>query len=82
MESHPWESPSTSGLLSTAGNLIFTGAPGNSFEALNATTGEPLWHSRLLTGVSGPPITWEIDGIQHVLVTGGDTLYCFAMQAK
>ncbi len=80
--SHHWEAGNVSGLLSTAGNIIFTGAPGNAFEALNATTGEPLWHSHLATVASVPPTTWELDGIQYVLVGGGDSLYAFAMLAK
>jgi alcohol dehydrogenase (cytochrome c) len=80
--SHKWEGASNSGLLSTAGNVIFTGAPGSSIEALNATTGEPLWHSRLLSGVSIPPSTWELDGVQYVIVGAGDTIYAFAMLAK
>jgi alcohol dehydrogenase (cytochrome c) len=80
--SHKWEGGSNSGLLSTAGNLIFTGAPGASIEALNATTGDPLWHARLATGVSNPPVTWELDGVQYLIVGGGDTLYAFAMLAK
>jgi alcohol dehydrogenase (cytochrome c) len=80
--SHKWEGAANYGLLSTAGNLIFTGAPGTSIEALNATTGEPLWQARLATGVSNGPTTWELDGVQYLIVGGGDTLYAFAMRAK
>jgi alcohol dehydrogenase (cytochrome c) len=77
--SHPWESGVGPGLLSTAGNLIFTAAPNNAFAALNATTGDPLWHTRLSASVTGPPTTWALDGRQYVLVTAGDTLYAFAL---
>lgn len=80
--SHKWEGSSNSGLLSTGGNLIFTGAPGGAIEALNATTGDPLWHAKLASGVSTPPSTWELDGSQYLLVGAGDTLYAFKMQAK
>jgi alcohol dehydrogenase (cytochrome c) len=80
--SHKWEGGSNSGLLSTAGNLIFSGAPGKAIEALNATTGDPLWHARLANGVSSPPTTWELDGAQYLIVGSGDTLYAFAMLAK
>ena len=75
--SHPWEGGNNSGLLSTAGNLIFTGAPGGFLEALNATTGEALWHTKLQAAVRVPPSTWELDGSQYVLVGAGDTLYAF-----
>jgi alcohol dehydrogenase (cytochrome c) len=79
---HTWEGGSNSGLLTTAGNLIFSGAPNRSIEALNAATGEPLWHARLASGVSNAPTTWELDGTQYLIVGSGDTLYAFAMYAK
>ncbi len=80
--SHKWEGGSNSGLLTTAGNLIFSGAPGQSIEALNASNGDPLWHAKLANGVSTPPTTWELDGTQYMIVGSGDTLYAFAMLAK
>jgi alcohol dehydrogenase (cytochrome c) len=67
-------------LLSTAGNLVFSGAPGGSIEALNATTGDALWHARLANGVSNMPVTWELGGTQYLIVGSGDTLYAFAMR--
>jgi len=77
--SHTWESGNGSGLLSTAGNLIFTGAPGAFLEALNATTGEALWHGKLQAAVRVPPSTWQLDGQQYVLVGANDTLYAFTL---
>jgi alcohol dehydrogenase (cytochrome c) len=80
--SHKWEGGASYGLLSTAGNLVFTGAPGGSIEALNATTGDALWHARLANGVSNMAVTWELDGIQYLVIGSGDTLYAFQMLAK
>ncbi len=80
--SHKWEGGGRSGLLSTAGNLVFVGGPNNAFVALNATTGEPLWHAGLTGQVSNGPITYEMDGTQYVIVAAGDTLWAFAMFAK
>jgi alcohol dehydrogenase (cytochrome c) len=77
--SHPWESGGRWGLLSTAGNVVFTGGAGNLFEALNATTGEVLWATRLPNTVSNGPITYEMDGLQHVVVASGTTIYSFVM---
>jgi alcohol dehydrogenase (cytochrome c) len=81
--SHKWEGAGgRSGVLSTAGNLVFAGDPANNFVALNATTGEPLWHANLGNGVSNGPISYELDGTQYLVVGGGDTMYGFAMLRK
>ena len=78
--SHKWESPGVrAGVLSTAGNLVFTGDPLNNFVALNATTGEALWHANLGQGPSNGAITYELDGMQYVVVGAGDTLWAFVM---
>lgn len=81
--SHKWEGTGgRSGLLSTAGNLLFAGDPSNNLVALNATTGEPLWHANLGATMTNGPITYELDGSQYLTVGAGDTLYSFVMNAK
>ena len=77
--SHKWEGGSRAGLLSTAGNLIFSGGASNDLVALNATTGDPLWHAGLNASVSNGAITYELDGNQYVIVGAGDTLWAFVM---
>jgi alcohol dehydrogenase (cytochrome c) len=78
--SHKWEGGGLSGLLSTAGNLLFTGdGSSGNFIALNATTGEPLWHAGLRSPVSNGAITYSLDGLQYVIVGAGDTLWAFVM---
>jgi len=66
------------GLLATAGKLVFSGDAGGNFVAYDAVTGTPLWHSRI-GGVTNAPITYMLDGRQHILVASGDTLYAFAL---
>jgi alcohol dehydrogenase (cytochrome c) len=80
--SHKWEANTRSGLLSTAGNLLFAGGPSADLVALNATTGDALWHARLGSSVSNGPTTYELDGTQYLVVGAGDTLWAFAMQHK
>jgi alcohol dehydrogenase (cytochrome c) len=75
--SHKWESGARSGLLTTAGNLLFAGGNSQDLVALNATTGEALWHAGLGASVSNGPITYELDGKQYVVVGAGDTLAVF-----
>jgi alcohol dehydrogenase (cytochrome c) len=79
--SHKWETGGRSGLLSTAGNLVFAGDGANNFVALNATTGDPIWHAKVGASVGNGPITYELDGTQYVVVAAGDTIWSFAMLA-
>ena len=81
---HPWDGSGSvrSGLLSTAGNLVFAGDATANFVALNASTGEPLWHSRLHGSITNGPITYELDGMQYVVVGAGDSLYSFRLAAR
>lgn len=77
-----WESPTAapywSGVLSTAGGLVFTGAQTGEFMAFDADTGTKLWQFQTGSGISGLPITWELKGQQYVTVTSGAaTLYGF-----
>jgi alcohol dehydrogenase (cytochrome c) len=65
------------GLLSTAGNVLFTGGSGG-LEALNATTGDALWYSRI-GNVTNAPITYELDGEQHAVVATGNSMFSFVM---
>jgi alcohol dehydrogenase (cytochrome c) len=76
---HPWEGNARSGLLSTAGNLLFAGGPSNDIVALDATTGRALWHSVIGGPVTNGPITYELDGRQFVVVATGDTLWSFVL---
>lgn len=82
--SHTWEGTGgpRSGVLSTAGNLVFAGDPSNALVAVNAATGQLLWHANLGTDMSNAPITYELDGTQYLMVGAGDTLLGFAMLSK
>jgi alcohol dehydrogenase (cytochrome c) len=77
--SHRWDTNTRSGLLTTAGNLLFAGGNSQDLVALNATTGDAIWHTRLGNSVSNGPITYEMDGRQYVIVGAGDTLFAFVM---
>ena len=82
--SHKWEGPGgpRSGVLSTAGNLVFAADMQNNFIALNAITGQPLWHCTLNTGMTNAPSSYELDGTQYFVMAAGDTMYAFAMFAR
>jgi alcohol dehydrogenase (cytochrome c) len=79
-----WEgSASTrSGLLATAGNLLFAGDAVGNFVAFDAASGGPLWRAGLHAAISNGPITYQLDGIQYVVVAANDTLYAFALAGR
>ncbi|WHQ72911.1 PQQ-dependent methanol/ethanol family dehydrogenase [Methylorubrum extorquens] len=70
-----WEyknnAPLWAGVLTTAGNLVFTGTPEGFLKAFDAKTGEEVWKFQVGTGVVASPITWEQDGEQWVGVAAG-----------
>jgi len=63
--------PLWGGVLSTKGNLVFTGNPEGYLMAFNAQSGDKLWQFNTGSGVIGSPITWEMDGEQYVSVMSG-----------
>ena len=79
-----WEyklfSPLWSGLLSTAGSLVFGSTTEGQVFALHAKTGQPLW--RYQTGGMGRsnPMSYSVDGRQFVAVTMGNALYVFGLE--
>ena len=79
--SHKWEGAGgpRSGVLSTAGNVVFAADPSNNFVALNASTGQALWRANLGSSMSNGPISYELDGSQYVVAAAGDTLFAFVM---
>jgi alcohol dehydrogenase (cytochrome c) len=76
---HKWEGGSRSGLLSTAGKLLFAGDGSGNLVALDPGNGSPLWHANLGSAVTNGPITYELDGTQYLVVAAGDTLFGFQM---
>jgi alcohol dehydrogenase (cytochrome c) len=73
------EPKSTSGLLSTAGNLVFGGAAKGNFFALNAKTGNELWRLDLGARIHAAPITYTVDGRQYVTIAAGSALFTFGL---
>ena len=67
-----------SGLLTTAGNVLFNSAAGG-LGAYNATTGEALWNARVGNAVTNGPITYELDGLQYVIAGAGSRLVAFVL---
>ena len=60
-----------SGLLSTAGGLVFGGDAYGNFTAYNAKTGSKLWTIDLKTGILAPAMSYMIDGQQYIALLAG-----------
>ena len=69
-----------SGILTTASDLLFTGARSGYFQALNARTGALLWKTSLGSQIVNGPMSYEVDGTQYVAIISGHSLYTFALQ--
>jgi alcohol dehydrogenase (cytochrome c) len=67
-----------SGLLTTAGRLLFANDGSGNLLALDPVTGKALWHSRIGGGTNAPE-TYMLDGRQYVLQAAGDMLYAFVL---
>src|SRR6266702_315487 len=59
----------------TAGGLVFRGEPDGNFLAIDAKTGQELWRFQTGFGADAPPVIYEADGEQFVVIaTGGNQL--------
>jgi alcohol dehydrogenase (cytochrome c) len=63
--------PMTSGVLATAGGLVFAGGLDRMFSAYDAADGRLLWSTRLGDVPSGAPISFAVGGRQYVAVVAG-----------
>ena len=72
----------SSGILTTATDVLFTGNREGYFHALDAETGDLLWRRTLGGNISNGPISYAIDGRQHVAVASGNSLFVYALREE
>ncbi len=65
------EHPVVSGVLTTAGGLVFWGEAQGMFHATDARTGTDLWTYNVGSGIHAPPVTFSIGGKQYVALAAG-----------
>ncbi len=63
--------PTSTGVLATAGGVVFAGALDRYFKAYDETNGNVLWKARLSDVPSTAPITYTVDGKQYVAIVVG-----------
>jgi alcohol dehydrogenase (cytochrome c) len=72
---------SSAGVLTTDSGLTFTGDAEGNFLALNTVDGKTLWHAGSGSGIASSPITYELDGQQYLLTSGGGVLFAWKLPA-
>ncbi len=72
-------SPAWSGVLSTAGGLVFSGDAEGNFIAFDAESGKTLWHFQMGGAVYAAPIAFAVDGKEYVAIAAGSAAYAFAL---
>ena len=68
-----------SGILSTAGHLVFTADSSSSLVALDAASGQVLWHMYPGGGLATGPMTYQLDGRQSLVYPVDGVIYAFAL---
>jgi alcohol dehydrogenase (cytochrome c) len=84
--------PVHAGALATAGGLVFIGQGTGTFDALDAANGRLLWQFHTGAGVHASPASYEVAGVQYVVVAAGgsyhfgtlpgDNLVAFALATR
>ena len=63
--------PNESGLLSTGGDLLFSGHHTGHFAAYDSDTLKEAWSFDLGTPITAPPMTYSVNGKQYIAVVAG-----------
>ena len=71
-----------SGILTTAGGLLFTGDGAGDVTVLDASTGKTLWHLYAGGNLTGAPMTYELGGRQYVITAVDSVLYAWALPSR
>jgi alcohol dehydrogenase (cytochrome c) len=70
---------SNAGILTTAGNLLFTADTAHNLLALDPSTGQTLWHVNVGARVQAAPTTYELDGRQYLLTPVGSAILAWVL---
>ena len=71
---------SSSGILTTATDLLFTASREGYFYALDARTGGQLWRASLGGQGANGPMSYAVNGTQYVAVASGNGLFVFGLR--
>ena len=69
----------TSGILTTATDVLFTGNREGHFHALDSKDGSLIWRVALGGPIAMGPISYSVDGKQLVAASAGNSLFVFGL---
>ncbi len=70
---------SSGGTMTTASGLVFFGDDAQSFEAVDARTGKPLWHFNTGRDFGASPMSYAVLDKQYVAIAAGSDIFIFAL---
>jgi alcohol dehydrogenase (cytochrome c) len=77
--SHELGGGSSAGVLTTDSGLLFSGDSSGNVLALSTNDGKTLWHAGQGGGMDTSPITYELDGRQYVITSGGGVMLAWSL---
>jgi PQQ-dependent dehydrogenase (methanol/ethanol family) len=75
----PARAKTWSGVLATAGGVIFYGQPNGGFAAVDQKNGKTLWQFPTNVRMKASPMTFTVGGHQYVAVAAGPNILCFGL---
>ncbi|HLM98828.1 MAG TPA: PQQ-binding-like beta-propeller repeat protein [Bryobacteraceae bacterium] len=75
----PAKAKTWSGVLATAGGLVFFGQPNGGFAAVDERDGKTLWQFPTNVRMKASPMTFTVGGKQYVAVAAGPNILCFGL---
>jgi PQQ-dependent dehydrogenase (methanol/ethanol family) len=67
------------GVLATAGGLVFYGQPNGGFAAVDERNGKTLWQFPTNVKMKASPMTFSQGGKQYIVVAAGPNILCFGL---
>ncbi|HEV2444372.1 MAG TPA: PQQ-binding-like beta-propeller repeat protein [Candidatus Sulfopaludibacter sp.] len=75
----PARAKTWSGVLATAGGLIFYGQPNGGFAAVDQRNGKTLWQFPTNVRMKASPMTFMVGDHQYIAVAAGPNILCFGL---
>ena len=67
-------------VLSSAGDVVFTGNREGYFHAFDARDGKLLWKTSLGGSIAAGPVSYSVKGKQYVAIAAGHAMFVFGLR--